>query len=74
MVLLMHAVKEYLQGDGLSVLHIFVKQLVEVSPSSIKHVVSQVFAALVPFLEREKENPSLHFDKVVEILEEIHSL
>lgn len=72
MVLLMHSInKEYLQGAGLSVLHIFVKQLTEVSPSSIKHVVSQVFAALVPFLEREKENSSLHFDKVVEILEEI---
>ncbi|XP_010266921.1 PREDICTED: serine/threonine-protein kinase ATR isoform X2 [Nelumbo nucifera] len=72
MVLLMHAVqKEALQSKGLSVLHYFIKQLAKVSPSSTKHVVSQVFAALIPFLERNKDNPSLHLNKVVEILEEL---
>ncbi|KAF3772308.1 hypothetical protein EJ110_NYTH58268, partial [Nymphaea thermarum] len=42
-----------------------------VSPSSLKHVASQVFAALIPCLERYKENPSLHLDKVVNIFEEL---
>ncbi|CAH9113406.1 unnamed protein product, partial [Cuscuta epithymum] len=69
MVLLMHAIdKEPLQGDGLSVIHYFVKQL---APSSTKHVISQLFAVLVPFLERDKEKPSSHTPKVVEILEEL---
>ncbi|XP_031124475.1 serine/threonine-protein kinase ATR isoform X2 [Ipomoea triloba] len=72
MVLLMHAIdKEPLQGDGLSVFHYFIKQLALVSPSSTKHVISQVFAALVPFLEREKEKSSSHSPKIVEILEEL---
>ena len=72
MVLLMHAIdKEPLQNEGLSVLDFFIGQLAKVSPSSTKHVISQVFAALIPFLEREKENPSIHLNKVVEILEEL---
>ncbi|GAU18055.1 hypothetical protein TSUD_51660, partial [Trifolium subterraneum] len=72
MVLLLHAVnKESLQMEGLSVLHFFIMQLAKVSPSSIKHIISQVFASLLPFLEREKENPSIHLDKVVKILEEL---
>jgi serine/threonine-protein kinase ATR len=70
MVLLLHAIdKESLQLEGLSVLHFFIKQLSEVSPSSIKHIISQVFASLLPFLERDKENPSIHLGKVVKILE-----
>ncbi|RAL53196.1 hypothetical protein DM860_006868 [Cuscuta australis] len=74
MVLLMHAIdKEPLQDDGLSVFHFFVKQLALVSPSSTKHVISQVFAALVPFLEGEKEKSSSHSPKIVEILEELVS-
>lgn len=57
MVLLMHAInKEWLQGESLSVLHLFLKKLAIASPLSTKHVVSQVFAALVPFLERETGN------------------
>nr|KYP69208.1 Serine/threonine-protein kinase ATR [Cajanus cajan] len=72
MVLLMHAIdKEPLQKEGLSVLHFFIKQLANVSPSSIKHIISQVFASLLPFLERDKENPSIHLAKVVTILEEL---
>ncbi|KAK7390797.1 hypothetical protein VNO78_18880 [Psophocarpus tetragonolobus] len=72
MVLLMHAIdKEPLQKEGLSVLHFFIKQLAKVSPSSIKHIISQVFASLIPFLERDKEHPSTHLDKVVTILEEL---
>ncbi|RDY02662.1 Serine/threonine-protein kinase ATR, partial [Mucuna pruriens] len=72
MVLLMHAIdKEPLQKEGLSVLHFFIKQLAKVSPSSIKHIISQVFASLLPFLERDKENPSIHLHKVVTILEEL---
>ncbi|KAK7343322.1 hypothetical protein VNO77_11979 [Canavalia gladiata] len=72
MVLLMHAIdKEPLQKGGLSVLHFFIKQLAAVSPSSIKHIISQVFASLLPFLERDKENPSIHLDKVLKILEEL---
>ncbi|KAL0334541.1 UNVERIFIED_CONTAM: Serine/threonine-protein kinase ATR [Sesamum radiatum] len=58
-------------GEGLSVLHLFLKQLAIVSPSSTKHVISQVFAALVPFLERETGNSSSHMNKIVEILEEL---
>ncbi|CAK7329438.1 unnamed protein product [Dovyalis caffra] len=72
MVLLMHAIgKESLQNEGLSVLHFFIEQLANKSPSSAKHVISQVFAALIPFLERSKENPSTHLNKVVNILEEL---
>ncbi|GFP89089.1 serine/threonine-protein kinase atr [Phtheirospermum japonicum] len=72
MVLLMHAInKEWLQGEGLSLLQLFLKQLAILSPSSTKHVVSQVFAALVPFLERETGNSSAHKSKIVEILEEL---
>ncbi|XP_061337449.1 serine/threonine-protein kinase ATR [Gastrolobium bilobum] len=72
MVLLMHAIdKKSLQKDGLSVLYFFIKQLAEVSPSSIKHIISQVFASLLPFLERDKENPSTHLHQVVKILEEL---
>ncbi|XP_055815485.1 serine/threonine-protein kinase ATR isoform X2 [Solanum dulcamara] len=72
MVLLMQAInKESLQGDGLSVLHFFIKKIAQISPSSTKHVISQVFAALVPFLERESESSSSHLNKIVEILEEL---
>nr|POE65846.1 serine/threonine-protein kinase atr [Quercus suber] len=72
MVLLMHAIdKEPLQSEGLSILHFFIEQLAKVSPSSAKHVISQVFAALIPFLEREKEHPSNNLDKVVKILKEL---
>ncbi|CAN0845720.1 Serine/threonine-protein kinase ATR [Linum grandiflorum] len=72
MVLLMHAIdKESLQSEGLSVLHYFIQQLVSKSPSSIKHVVSQVFAALIPFLERCKESSSAQLKTVVNILEEL---
>ncbi|XP_057427688.1 serine/threonine-protein kinase ATR isoform X2 [Lotus japonicus] len=72
MVLLLHAIdKESLKMEGLSVLHFFIKQLGKVSPSSIKHIISQVFASLLPFLERDKETPSIHLDKVVQILEEL---
>ncbi|PHT64079.1 Serine/threonine-protein kinase ATR [Capsicum annuum] len=72
MVLLMQAInKESLQDDGLSVLHFFIKQIAQISPSSTKHVISQVFAALVPFLERETESSSSHLNKIVEILEEL---
>lgn len=67
MVLLMHAIdKDALQSEGLLVLHFFTKKLAAVSPSSIKYVISQVFAALIPFLEGEKEGP-----QVVKILEEL---
>ncbi|KAL0773839.1 PREDICTED: serine/threonine-protein kinase ATR [Brassica oleracea var. oleracea] len=72
MVLLMHAIdKDALQSEGLFVLHFFTKKLAAVSPSSIKHVISQVFAALIPFLEREKEGPHVCLDEVVKILEEL---
>lgn len=72
MVLFMHAIdKEALQGEGLHVLHFFIKQLAKVSPSSTKHVISQVFAALIPLLEREKDNSSLHLNKIVEIIQEL---
>ncbi|XVE93918.1 hypothetical protein REPUB_Repub01dG0235600 [Reevesia pubescens] len=72
MVLLMHAIgKESLQSEGLSVLHYFIVQLAMVSPSSTKHVISQVFAALIPLLEKDAENSSAHLHKVVEILEEL---
>ncbi|KAL5561258.1 hypothetical protein UlMin_031005 [Ulmus minor] len=72
MVLLMHAInKEPLQSDGLDLLHFFIEQLAVVSPSSTKYVVSQVFAALIPFLERDKENLTMHLDKVGKILEDL---
>ncbi|KAI3710823.1 hypothetical protein L2E82_40617 [Cichorium intybus] len=72
MVLLMHAIdKEPLQSDGLAVLHCFIKQLTKVSPSSTKHVISQVFAALIPLLEKHKEQSSLHMIKIVKIFEEL---
>ncbi|KAL9238429.1 hypothetical protein vseg_012850 [Gypsophila vaccaria] len=72
MVLLMHAVeKESLRSEGLSVLHFFIKQLALLSPSSAKHVIFQVFAALIPFLEKEKHKPSTHLDRIVDILEEL---
>ncbi|KAG8655799.1 hypothetical protein MANES_04G069900v8 [Manihot esculenta] len=72
MVLLMHAIdKESLQSEGLSVLQFFIMQLANKSPSSTKHVISQVFAALIPILERYKENPSMNLNKVVKILEEL---
>lgn len=76
MVLLMHSVeKESLQCEGLSVLHFFIKQLANVSPSSSKHVISQIFAALVPLLERGRDK--LHLDspvylnEIIEILQEL---
>ncbi|GMJ02240.1 Ataxia telangiectasia-mutated and RAD3-related [Hibiscus trionum] len=70
MVLLMHAIgKESLQSEGLSVLHYFIVQLAMVSPTSTKHVISQVFAALIPLLEKDTENSSANLHKVVEILE-----
>ncbi|WCJ39936.1 Serine/threonine-protein kinase ATR [Euphorbia peplus] len=72
MVLLMHAIdKESLQSEGLSVLHFFLMQLGNKSPSSTRYLVSQVFAALIPILERYKENPFSHLNKVVKILEEL---
>ncbi|XVF45588.1 hypothetical protein PTKIN_Ptkin02bG0218200 [Pterospermum kingtungense] len=72
MVLLMHAIgKESLQSEGLFVLHYFIVQLAMVSPSSTKHVISEVFAALIPLLEKDKENCSEHLQKVVEILKEL---
>lgn len=72
LVLLMHAIeKESLQSEGLSVLHFFIEQLATVSPSSTKHIISQVFAALIPFLERDKTNPSMLLNQVVKILEEL---
>ena len=59
MALLMHAIdKESLQSEGLSVLHFFIGQLAKVSSPSTKHVISQVFAALVPSEgERKKISP-----------------
>lgn len=72
MVLLMHAIKKKsLQSEGISLLHFFIEQLAEVSPSSTKYLISQVFAALIPFLERDKKNPTAYLDKVVKILEEL---
>nr|XP_019711022.1 serine/threonine-protein kinase ATR isoform X1 [Elaeis guineensis] len=72
MVLLIYAIdKEALQTEGLTVLHFFIKQLAKLSPSSIKHVMSQVVAALIPCLERCKESPSVHLHKIVEILEDL---
>ncbi|KAJ0089365.1 hypothetical protein Patl1_32854 [Pistacia atlantica] len=72
LVLLLHAIgKESLQCEGLSVLHFFIEQLATVSQSSTKHVISQVFAALIPFLERDKDNPSVLLNQVVKILEEL---
>ena len=72
MVLLIFAIdKEGLQMDGLDVLHFFIKQLAEVSPNSIKYVMSQVVAAFIPSLEKCKVCPSAHLSKIVEILEEL---
>ncbi|XP_021753008.1 serine/threonine-protein kinase ATR-like isoform X1 [Chenopodium quinoa] len=72
MVLLMHAIeKESLRGEGLAVLHFFIKQLAMLSPSSAKHVIFQVFSALIPFLEKEKDKPSMHLDKIVDVIEEL---
>ncbi|KAL6873568.1 hypothetical protein ACP4OV_013650 [Aristida adscensionis] len=72
MVLLIFAIdKEALQMDGLDVLHFFIKQLAEVSPNSIKYVMSQVVAAFIPSLERCRGCPSVHLSKIVEILEEL---
>ncbi|XP_039135080.1 serine/threonine-protein kinase ATR isoform X2 [Dioscorea cayenensis subsp. rotundata] len=72
MVLLMYAIdKEALQTDGLNVLHFFIKQLAKLSPSSTKHVISQVVAAFIPSLERCMEMPSLHLKKMVEVLEDL---
>ncbi|OWM80452.1 serine/threonine-protein kinase ATR isoform X2 [Punica granatum] len=72
MVLIMYAIdKESLQFQGLSILHFLIKQLREVSPSSIKHVISQVFASLIPFVERDKKISPMNLNKVVEILEEL---
>ncbi|KAF8672849.1 hypothetical protein HU200_049186 [Digitaria exilis] len=71
MVLLIFAIdKEGLQMDGLDVLHFFIKQLAEVSPNSIKYVMSQVVAAFIPSLERCKGCPA-HLSKIVQILEEL---
>ncbi|XP_072968879.1 serine/threonine-protein kinase ATR [Typha angustifolia] len=72
MVLLMYAIdKEALQVDGHNLLHFFIKQLAEISPSSIKHVMPQVVAAFIPSLEQCKEGPSIHLNKIVEILEDL---
>ncbi|WOK94665.1 serine/threonine-protein kinase ATR isoform X1 [Canna indica] len=72
MVLLMYAIdKEALQAEGLTVLHFFIKQLAKLSPSSTKHVISQVVAAFIPCLEECKENPSAHLKKIVDILEDL---
>ena len=72
MVLLSFAIdKEGLQMGGLDVLHFFIKQLAEVSPSSIKYILSQVVAAFIPSLERFRGCPSMNLGKIVEILEEL---
>lgn len=72
MVLLIYAIeKEALQAEGLSVLHFFIKQLAKLSPSSTKHVISQVVAAFIPCLEKCKEIPSVHLDKIGHILEDL---
>ncbi|KAL9254687.1 Serine/threonine-protein kinase ATR-like protein [Drosera capensis] len=72
MVLLLHAVeKDSLCIEGLTVLHFFIKQLAKLSTSSAKHVIFQVFAALIPFLERDKDMPSIHLDKIVNVLEDL---
>ncbi|KAI0514246.1 hypothetical protein KFK09_010281 [Dendrobium nobile] len=72
MVLLLYAIdKEALQYDSLSVLQVFIKQLAELSPSTIKHVISQIVAAFIPCLERHREAPSFHLSKIVEILEDL---
>ncbi|XP_074312882.1 serine/threonine-protein kinase ATR isoform X2 [Silene latifolia] len=69
MVLLMHAVgKESLRREGLSVLHFFIKQLALQSPASVKHVIFQVFASLIPFLDKEEKD---NLQKMVDILEEL---
>ncbi|KAG0457231.1 hypothetical protein HPP92_022388 [Vanilla planifolia] len=70
MVLLLYSIdKEALQSDGLSVLQVFIKQLTELSPSSIKHILSQILAAFIPWLERYREASSSPLSKIVEILE-----
>lgn len=72
MVLLMHALeKDTLQFDGLSVLNFFIKQLAKLSPSSIRHVISQVVAGFIPFLERYQEIPNINLKKFVDVLEEL---
>ncbi|KAH9318621.1 hypothetical protein KI387_020390 [Taxus chinensis] len=72
MVLLMHAVeKDSLQYKGLCLWHLFIRRLAQVSPLSLKHVAPQVVAALMPCLEKEQHQHTLHLDKVVEILEEL---
>lgn len=72
MVLLLYAIdKGLLQTEGLDVLHFFIKQLATLSPSSIKHVISQVVASFIPCLEKCKESPSFHLNKIVEILEDL---
>ncbi|XP_042464961.1 serine/threonine-protein kinase ATR-like isoform X2 [Zingiber officinale] len=72
MVLLIYVIdKEALQAEGLSVLHFFIKQLAKLSPSSTKHVISQVVASFIPCLEKCKENPSVHLDKIGHILEDL---
>lgn len=72
LVLIIYAIdKESLQFQGLSVLHFLIKQLREVSPSSIKYVLSQVFASLIPFVERDKSISPMNLQKAVEILDEL---
>ncbi|XP_078439829.1 ataxia telangiectasia-mutated and RAD3-like protein isoform X2 [Wolffia australiana] len=72
MVLIMHAIeKESLQSKGFEVLDSFIKKLTEVSPSSTKHIVPQVVAAVIPFIERYQEKPSLHLSKIAAILDEL---
>lgn len=72
MVLLMYSLeKDILQNESLSVLQFFIRQLSSLSPSSVKHIMSQVVASLIPFLERYEENSSFQLNKVVEILEEL---
>ncbi|KAL8172264.1 hypothetical protein V2J09_024068 [Rumex salicifolius] len=68
MVLLMHAIGiDSLRNDALSALHFFIKNLVDLSASSAKHA----FAALITTLEKEKDNPSLHLEKIVNMLEKL---
>ncbi|XP_020579052.1 serine/threonine-protein kinase ATR [Phalaenopsis equestris] len=72
MVLLLYAIdKEDLQYDSLSVLQVFINKLAELSPSTIKHVISQIVAAFIPCLERHGEVPSSHLGKIVAILEDL---
>ncbi|KAK4772042.1 hypothetical protein SAY86_013817 [Trapa natans] len=72
MVLIMYAINKVpLQLEGLSILHFLVKKLRELSPSSIKHVLPEVFASLVPVVERDKSINPVYMEKVVEILDEL---